>query len=198
MVVAGLLVVGCGSRQVVVKPAEVPPPPEPSWIHLDRGPCPAPYAGGFCAVGRASGTYGSSLGIAAASAQARTKLAEWMGERLSARFVGDQGGISGSPGGRPRSIDTGRLHVETVTTAVVGGIAVPEWAFAGPVRPGGPSGGDYVALARVAEDQVRDARALVDQMQLDPEERQEALQAYDLFLDDLARERERALARTRR
>ena len=188
---------GCGGPQAVVKPTP-PPSAEPSWLHLDRGPCPAAYAGGYCAAGRAAGTYSSSLGTSTASARARVKLAEWMQERISARFGSDQGGSVGSSNGRGRPVDASHLRVDTVTTSIVSGITVPEWVFAPSLRPGAPSSGDYVALARLADEQVRDARSLLEQMQLDPEERQQSLQAYDLFLDDLARERDRAATRTRR
>lgn len=187
---------GCGGQQAIVKPT--PPSAEPSWLHLDRGPCPAPYAGGYCAAGRASGAYSSSLGTSTASARARVKLAEWMQERISARFGSDQGGSVGSPSGRGRPVDASHLRVDTVTTSIVSGITVPEWFFASTPRPGDPSGGDYMALARLGDEQVRDARSLLEQMQLDSEERKQSLQAYDLFLDDLARERDRAATRTRR
>ncbi len=201
VLLVAMIVAGCSSHQAVVKvtpdPASAPLRGEPAWVHLDRGPCPAPYPGGYCAVGRASGAYASSLGIRAASTEARAKLAEWMRERLSVRFEGDQGSSVAGPGLRPRSLDTARLHIEAVTSAVVGGIAVPEWTFSRPARPGDPSTADFVALARVTEDQLRDARGILDQLQLEPDERKEAIQAYELFIEDL-RERERAQPRTRR
>ena len=187
---------GCSSQLPAVKPAAPSASAELPWLHLVSGPCPAPYQGGLCAVGRAAAAYSASMGIALAGATAEAELTGAIRRRVSSLLRREEGGSVPGGGTRSRAIDVGKRHVEVVTTAIMSGVSVPEWTFVSSTRAGDVSGGEYTALARVSDDLIKDARSLLEQTELDPEEKQGVLQAYDLYIDDL--ERQRAATRSQR